>query len=102
MAQKLEERWKGERFRVLDPAYLPEQPVSPDPMLFLLGGVVLGLALGLGLAYVAEFLDRSVKDVDELEDALPYPVLATIPHVRRGALPERSARRPSVPARKAG
>ena len=102
MAQKLEERWKGERFRVLDPAYLPEQPVSPDPMLFLLGGVALGLGLGLGLAYVAEFLDRSVKDVDELEDALPYPVLATIPHVRRGAVPERRPRRGTAPSRKAG
>jgi polysaccharide chain length determinant protein (PEP-CTERM system associated) len=101
MAQKLEERWKGERFRVLDPAYLPEQPVSPDAALFLMGGVLLGLALGLGLAYLAEFLDRSVKDVDELEDALPYPVLATIPHVRRGAAPERRARR-TAPSRRAG
>jgi polysaccharide chain length determinant protein (PEP-CTERM system associated) len=103
MAQKLEQRWKGERFRVLDPAYLPEQPFYPNPTLFLMGGLALGLLAGLGLAYVSEFLDRSVKDAGELEDALPYPVLATVPHIARGGARHRRARPKTVPrARKAG
>src|SRR5262249_61138889 len=35
MSGRLEQRWKGERFRMLDPASLPEKPVFPQPRLFL-------------------------------------------------------------------
>jgi polysaccharide chain length determinant protein (PEP-CTERM system associated) len=85
MAQKLEERWKGERFRILDPAYLPERPISPNATLFLLGGMLVGLAAGLAAAFAVELLDHSVKDAEELEAALQHPVLATIPHISRQA-----------------
>jgi len=92
MAQKLEERWKGERFRVLDPAYLPEQPFSPNRTLFAGAGLALGLLAGLGLAFGVEFFDRSVKSARQLQAAIPYPVIATITHIsgRPGA-----ARRPA-------
>jgi succinoglycan biosynthesis transport protein ExoP len=81
MAQKLEERWKGERFRVLDPAYLPEQAVSPNRTMFAVSGLALGLLAGLGLAFGAEFFDRSVKSARQLQGAIPYPVIATITHI---------------------
>jgi len=81
MAAKLEKRWKGEHFRILDPAHLPEGPYSPNRPLLLSVGLVLGLFLGLGTALAAEFLDGSVKDVDDLQELVPYPVLATIPYV---------------------
>jgi uncharacterized protein involved in exopolysaccharide biosynthesis len=99
MAQKLEERWKGERFRILDPAYLPEQPVSPNRLAFALGGLVAGLAAGLLLAGGAELLDRSVKTARQLQDAIPYPVIAIITHIdgRRAA----PARRPAPPRKAA-
>jgi hypothetical protein len=35
--------------------------------------------LGLALAILAEFLDHSVKSVREVENALPFPVLVSIP-----------------------
>ena len=35
MAEKLENRWKTDNFRILDPAYLPERPVSPNRWLYL-------------------------------------------------------------------
>jgi uncharacterized protein involved in exopolysaccharide biosynthesis len=98
MAQKLEERWKGERFRILDPAYLPEQPISPNRVLYAAAGAGLGLLAGLALALSAELLDRSVKSARQLQGAIPYPVVATITHIDRGQTPARP--RPS-PARKA-
>lgn len=81
MAGRLERRWKGDRFRMLDPAHLPEKPDSPKPLQLLGLGAVLGLVLGLGVAVVAEILDPTVKDAEQLQGLLPCPVLARIPHL---------------------
>jgi len=81
MAGRLEQRWKGDRFRMLDPANLPEKPYSPKPPLVLGLGAVLGLFVGLGVALLAEYLDPTVKDSQDLQAAQDYPVLACIPHL---------------------
>ena len=81
MSGRLEQRWKGDRFRMLDPASLPERPVFPSPPLFLGLGTVLGLCVGLFAAMTAEYLDPTVKDSDVLQALQGYPVLASIPHL---------------------
>jgi polysaccharide chain length determinant protein (PEP-CTERM system associated) len=81
MAARLEERWKGERFRVLDSAYLPERPYFPNRPLFAAAGLLLGLVTGVGLTLARENLDHSVRDLAELSVTLPYPVLAVLPHL---------------------
>jgi polysaccharide chain length determinant protein (PEP-CTERM system associated) len=81
MAGRLEQRWKGDRFRVLDPASLPERPYSPKPLPIVGLGVILGLLVGLGAALVAEHLDPTVKDSEDLQGLLDYPILARIPHL---------------------
>jgi capsular exopolysaccharide synthesis family protein len=91
MSGRVEQRWRGERFRMLDPASLPEKPVSPKPPLFLGFGAVFGLIVGLGAALVAEYLDPTVKDNEVLQAVQAYPVLASIPH-----LPELVSRRPAA------
>jgi protein tyrosine kinase modulator len=78
MARKLEQRWKGERFRVLDPAYLPDRPSFPNVPLFALAGLVAGAILGVGAAFVIEDFDHTVKRADELAALLPYPVVGVI------------------------
>jgi succinoglycan biosynthesis transport protein ExoP len=81
MSGRLEQRWKGERFRMLDPASLPEKPVFPKPTIFVGLGAVLGLFVGLGAALAAEYLDPTVKDSEVLQAVQGYPVLASIPHL---------------------
>ena len=81
MAGRLEQRWKGDRFRILDPANLPEKPYFPQPTLIIGLGAFLGLFAGVGASLVAEFADRSVKDAQDLETILSHPVLARIPHL---------------------
>jgi len=78
MARKLEQRWKGERFRVLDPAYLPDRPSFPNLLLFTLAGLIAGLAAGIGAAFVFEDLDRTVKRKEDLVGVLPFPVIGVI------------------------
>jgi len=81
MAGRLERRWKGDRFRILDPANLPEKPYFPQPLLVIGLGAVLGLFTGLGVSLLAEFADPSVKDIHDLQAILAHPVLARIPHL---------------------
>jgi polysaccharide chain length determinant protein (PEP-CTERM system associated) len=94
MSANLEKRQIGETFRILDPARLPEKPVSPArPQLYLIA--ILGaIALGIGLAAAAEYFDRTLKTEADVRAALNLMVLATVPHMRdRGALRQRSRRR---------
>jgi polysaccharide chain length determinant protein (PEP-CTERM system associated) len=81
MSGRLEQRWKGERFRMLDPASLAEKPVFPQPRLFLGLGAMLGLLVGLGASLVAEYLDPTIKDSEILQAVQGYPVLASVPHL---------------------
>lgn len=83
MAERRELRWRGEQFRVLDPAYLPEAPIFPRHSLFLLGGLIAGLLVGLTLAIVLEVLDTSVKSARQLEHLTGLPVLSTFPTLGR-------------------
>jgi polysaccharide biosynthesis transport protein len=81
MSGRLEQRWKGERFRMLDPASLSDKPVFPKPPMFIAFGALLGLALGVAASLMAEYLDPTVKDSDVLQAVQGYPVLASIPHL---------------------
>src|SRR5579863_1014283 len=78
MATDLERRQQGEQFRVFDPANLPDKPSFPNRPLFALGGLGGGLFLGLGLAFLLELRDTSLKSERDVELLLHLPVLAMV------------------------
>jgi polysaccharide chain length determinant protein (PEP-CTERM system associated) len=80
-AENLERRQKGEQFRVIDPARLPENPVQPDIPKVLLIGLFAGLGCGLGGIFVREQLDRSFRDPEDAEVTLGLKVLANVPKI---------------------
>jgi capsular polysaccharide biosynthesis protein len=47
---------------------------------------VIGLLIGLALAFLLDYLDTSVRSREEAEDLLRLPVLGEIPRTRRGAV----------------
>jgi succinoglycan biosynthesis transport protein ExoP len=63
----------------LDPALLPTKPVSPNMVLNVAVGGILSLVLGLTVALLFVFLDRSVKSASDATQAAGVPVLGIIP-----------------------
>ncbi|MEI8293926.1 MAG: polysaccharide biosynthesis tyrosine autokinase [bacterium] len=68
-----------------DPAVIWERaepadfPSRPRVLLNMILGVVVGIGFGVGLAFFIEYLDTSVKTLEEVESLLKVPVLAVIP-----------------------
>jgi polysaccharide chain length determinant protein (PEP-CTERM system associated) len=81
MAVNMEKKQKGEQFRILDPASLPQSPVDPDMRKLFIFIMALGLGVGGGIIFLLEFLDLSFKDPEDIETFLNIPVIATIPTV---------------------
>ncbi len=82
LAANMERKQKGEQFKILDPAKLPEKPYKPNrPKLFMLG-LMLGLGVGFGIAFLVEYMDHSFYKVEDLEKFSELPVLACIPEFK--------------------
>jgi len=64
---------------ITDPAEPGRKPVSPNIPLNIMLGIIVGLMVGVGLAFFIEYLDTSVKTIDDVERALQAPVLGVIP-----------------------
>jgi len=64
---------------VTDRAVPVPDPVKPNKPMVIIAGVVVGLVVGVGLAFFIEYLDTSVKTIDDVERALQAPVLGVIP-----------------------
>ncbi len=64
---------------ITDPAQPGESPVKPNKPLNIILGVVIGLIMGVSLAFFIEYLDTSVKTIEEVERAFQSPVLGVVP-----------------------
>ena len=82
---KMTTQSEGERMVPLNPANLPEDPSFPNRLGFAGGGLAAGLAVGLGLAFLLELSDNSIRNEADVEAALELPILVTVPWVDTGA-----------------
>ena len=86
---------------ILSPAVLKENPspVAPNPMLNMAIAAVIGLMLGVGIAFLLEYLDTSVKTEQDIEEILGIPLLGIISPIKEEAKldqPTTSSRRKAV------
>ncbi|MBW2417360.1 MAG: hypothetical protein JRH19_02380, partial [Deltaproteobacteria bacterium] len=77
----MERRQLGERFRILEPAIPPLEPSSPNRVLIIVMGMMLGGAVGGAIGIVLEGTDSSFHQPRDLQGALGIPVLAAIPSI---------------------
>jgi len=81
--------------RVIVPARVPHHPVRPDHFRDGIFAVVIGLALGVGAAFLRDYADDSLRGPEDLERQAGAPLLGVIPHVSsrtNGAKAKRDAR----------
>jgi len=70
---------KNSLVQITDTAEPGDAPVKPNKTLNITLGLVFGLIMGVGLAFFIEYLDTSVKTIDDVERAFQAPVLGVIP-----------------------
>ena len=81
IAQQLEQQSKGERFVIVEPPILPEEPVSPNRPAIIFLSLVLAMGMGIGYAAVAESLDDSVRGAKSIAMTVGSAPLAVIPYL---------------------
>ena len=64
---------------IVETADLPEEPVKPNKKRNFLLSIVLGVFGGVGLAFFLEYLDQTIRNEEDAERFLGYPVIAVVP-----------------------
>lgn len=84
LSVNMEKKQKGEQFRILDHARLPEKPISPNVKMMFLLSIAGGLGLGGSVLFLKELLTYSViRRDDQIESQLGLPILASIPPLEK-------------------
>ncbi|MFH2060889.1 MAG: GNVR domain-containing protein [Pseudomonadota bacterium] len=83
IAVNMEKKQKGEQFKILDYARLPQKPISPDIKKIFLFSLALGFGLGGGIAFLFELLNSTIKSADIIETEFGLPLLAVIPSLEK-------------------
>lgn len=75
---------KVDSVSIVDTAVTPTQPIKPNKQLNMLIAFVVGLMASVGLAFLLEYMDNTVKTSEDVEQLLGIPVLGVIPNYETG------------------
>jgi len=81
-AAKITEAEKAENIRIIDPALTPRDPVKPKKKMNLAMGLLMGLFTGVGLAFLLEFMNKTIHNADDVEKYLEMELIGSIPKTR--------------------
>lgn len=80
-AKKVKKMMQVDNVTIVSDAKVNSKPVSPNKKLFALAGVVLGLFIGVAIAFIKEFTDKTVKDSNFLTDELGLTNIGSVYHL---------------------
>ncbi|MDP3731752.1 MAG: polysaccharide biosynthesis tyrosine autokinase [Candidatus Omnitrophota bacterium] len=81
-AARITETDTGKDVRLINEAAPPLRPISPNKPLNYSFGAMIGLMLGLAVAFLFEQLDTSIGTIEDVENYLKLPVLGIIPYLK--------------------
>jgi polysaccharide chain length determinant protein (PEP-CTERM system associated) len=84
VATNMENEQQGEQMVILQPANLSDSPSFPNRAILAAGGLGAGLALGLLIAILLEFSDRSIRTEKDIAAAMDLPMLISVPWLGPG------------------
>lgn len=75
---------KVDSVSIVDTAVTPDKPVKPNKKLNVLIAFVVGLMASIGVVFLLEYIDNTVKTSEDVEKLLGIPVLGVIPNYQMG------------------
>ncbi|MBE8232300.1 MAG: hypothetical protein HAW67_01095 [Endozoicomonadaceae bacterium] len=82
LAQTLEEEQKAEKFSILEPPRVPTTPDKPDRLKIFFLGFVVSIGGGIGIGFLAEMMDGSIRGYRSLEYITGFEPLIVIPYIQ--------------------
>lgn len=82
LSVNMEKKQKGEQFRILDHARIPEKPISPDVRKLLIFSLAGGLGCAGGIIFLLEMFDFSIRRDEDIETKFGLNILAAIPSLK--------------------
>lgn len=74
---------------IIDPAIVPTTPSSPNKVRNLEIGLILGILIGIGIVFLIEYLDTTVKSIEDVEQLTGFTLLGIIPDFKKTVVHER-------------
>lgn len=71
---------KVDSVSIVDTAVIPDKPIKPKKTLNVLIAFVVGLMASVGLVFLLEYMDNTIKTSSDVEKLLGIPVLGIIPN----------------------
>lgn len=65
--------------KAVEPAKMPDKPAAPKLLVYLVLGAFVGVCAGVGLVFLAEYIDDSIRSKDDLKVAWPVSLMGMIP-----------------------
>ncbi|MFS0922003.1 YveK family protein [Enterococcus casseliflavus] len=85
-----------DKISIISNAEASSSPVSPNNKLNLAIGLVLGILVGVGIAFLLELLDRTVKDNKYVTETLGFTILGTVPQMSAKEVNATIQKKPSI------
>lgn len=76
---------QSNNLRIIEPAEVPTSPIGPQRLRTILLGLLVSLAMGMGLAFFLEYMDNTIKSVEDVHRIAGLPTLAVIPAISQSS-----------------
>ncbi|MGI6124000.1 MAG: YveK family protein [Acetivibrionales bacterium] len=77
--EKVTDIMQVDNVQIIDKAEMPLYPVSPNKKMNISVGIFIGLCVGVGVLFLIEFFNDSVRTPEDIKKHINLPVIGTIP-----------------------